>query len=169
MSIRFCRNCQRETEFTNGHCPQCLFTHDTCCTCGAKSTKEPDGLGNEYIVLPCDCEFEIFSEDWQNEQLNDSPTELPPKAYYDSTEYSFSDNEEFQIHCWNCKKPTIDPKIASKDTVKIFGYICPKCSSSIRDDPKMLTSIAKRLGLSPNEERFKYLKEMVDDLKKLPK
>ena len=169
-----CKNCLKETVFVDGYCPECITTSDSCCTCGAQSTtREPDGLGNEYIVWPCNCRYEIIMQDLECEPQDDTQTEQPPETFgEDDTVYNLPGSartKQFLIACWNCKEEKIDPNKAIKDQVKIFGYICPDCSCSIREDRNLLMSIAKRLGMRPEERRIKYLKEIVDDLKKLPK
>ena len=85
------------------------------------------------------------------------------------TDYNLPDSSKtksFLKFCWKCKEKTIDCINAQKDKVEIFGHICPDCGFSIREDPRLLKSIGKRLGLTPDQKRFRYLQEMVDDLKK---
>ena len=171
MSKQFCLNCQQETEFKKGHCPDCFDSHDTCCTCGGPM-QDKDKSFREYRHCPNACEFENIVADLQDEPLDEDPTEQTIGTIDDDFEYNFSGTpitKSLLKFCWKCKEKTIDSINAQKDKVEIFGHICPICNSSIREDPKLLISIAKRLGLSPDQRRFKYLKKMVDDLKRLPK
>jgi len=160
MSMRFCINCQKETNFKHGVCPQCFSTHDTCCTCGGPMN-DYDLRMNEWRHCPKGCAEDNISQELDNDPNWNEP--MPADQYDPSFHESGTQlSKRYRNRCWQCRKE-IDSNVCHPDKVKEFAFICsePSCDVSLREHPNVRLYVARYRGVPSENITDEILNELL--------